>query len=42
MSDRGPEREVLLKHLNSQREHVLGILEGLSEAQLRRQVLPSG
>jgi hypothetical protein len=42
MSDRGPEREVLLKHLNSQREHVLGILEGLSEAQLRRPVLPSG
>jgi hypothetical protein len=31
MSDQGPEREVLLKHLNSQREHVLGILEGLTE-----------
>jgi len=28
--------------LNSQRAHVLGILEGLAEADLRRPVLPSG
>lgn len=34
--------EVLLGHLEAQRGHVLGILDGLSEAQLRRSVLPSG
>src|SRR5689334_1294698 len=28
--------------LDRQREHVVGILEGLSEEQLRRPVLPSG
>jgi Protein of unknown function (DUF664) len=42
--DRQPsrEREVLLAHLRAQRDHVLGILEGLPEEQLRRPVLPSG
>ncbi len=35
------ETEVLLHFLDQQREHVLGILEGLSEEQLRRPVLPS-
>ena len=32
----------LLKSLDHQRDHVLGILEGLSDEQLRRPVLPSG
>ena len=32
----------LLGALDGQREHVLGILEGLSEADLRRPVLPTG
>lgn len=32
----------LLASLNSQRRHVLGILEGLSDEALRRPVLPSG
>lgn len=36
------EREGLLSSLNAQREHVLGILEGLDEDALRRPVLPSG
>jgi hypothetical protein len=36
------ETEVLLGFLNAEREHVLGILDGLSEEQLRRPVLPSG
>jgi hypothetical protein len=36
------ELEVLLRYLEAQRNHVLGILEGLSEEQLRRPVLPSG
>lgn len=36
------ESATLLRSLTSQREHVLGILEGLSEADLRRPVLPSG
>src|SRR5579859_7344189 len=34
--------EVLLGFLDAEREHVLGILEGFSEEQLRRPVLPSG
>ena len=38
----GTESETLLAHLNAQREHVLGILEGLDEEALRRPVLPSG
>ena len=37
-----PEVEALLACLDSQREHVLGILDGLDEASLRRPVLPSG
>jgi hypothetical protein len=36
------ETELLLGFLNEQRNHVLGILEGLSGEQLRRPVLPSG
>ena len=35
------ETEVLLDFLNAERNHVLGVLEGLSEKQLRRPVLPS-
>jgi uncharacterized damage-inducible protein DinB len=35
------ESAVLLSTLNNQREHVLGILDGLSEDGLRRPVLPS-
>jgi hypothetical protein len=38
----GAESAALLKSLTGQREHVLGILEGLSDADLRRPVLPSG
>jgi hypothetical protein len=36
------ETDALLVSLNSQRQHVLGALEGLSEDDLRRSVLPSG
>jgi len=36
------ELETLKKYLDGQRGHVLGILEGLSEQDLRRPVLPSG
>ena len=36
------EKHALLTSLTSQREHVLGALEGLSDDQLRRPVLPSG
>jgi Protein of unknown function (DUF664) len=36
------ETELLRDFLDEQRNHVLGILEGLSEEQLRRPVLPSG
>lgn len=36
------ERDVLLNSLATQREHVLGILEGLSEEGFRRPVLPTG
>jgi hypothetical protein len=39
---RAKETEDLLDHLNGQRRHVLGILEDLDEAALRRPVLPSG
>ena len=38
MSD---EAQVLLQFLDAERDHVLGILEGLSEEQLRRPLLPS-
>ena len=37
-----PETNSLLGHLDAQRRHVLGILEGLDEDGLRRTVLPSG
>ncbi len=33
---------ILLETLNGQRRHVLGILDGLSDEDLRRPVLPSG
>jgi hypothetical protein len=36
------EKALLVAHLVSQRRHVLGILEGLSDEQLRRPVMPSG
>src|SRR6266571_2346560 len=36
------ESQALLSSLAAQRDHVLGILEGLSEEALRRPVLPSG
>ena len=36
------EPELLLDYLNEQRHHVVGTLEGLSDDQLRRPVLPSG
>ena len=36
------ETDLLLRHLDHQRAHVLGILEGLDEEALRRPVLPSG
>lgn len=37
-----PQAETMLSYLDSQRAHVLGILEGLGEDDLRRPVLPSG
>lgn len=36
------ENEVFLSSLTAQRDHVLGILEGLPDEALRRSVLPSG
>lgn len=36
------EKELLQRRLAGQRAHVLGILDGLSDEQLRRPVLPSG
>ncbi len=36
------ETRLLLGFLDHQRNHVLGIVEGLSEEQLRRPILPSG
>lgn len=36
------EKKVMLAALNNQREHVLGILDGLSDEDLRRPVLPTG
>ena len=38
----GSEHTALLGYLDAQREHVLGILEGLDEEALRRRTLPSG
>ncbi|MZD07982.1 DUF664 domain-containing protein [Streptomyces sp. SID5785] len=37
-----PEIQALLTTLDGQRRHVLGILDGLDDAALRRPVLPSG
>ncbi|MBO1753674.1 DUF664 domain-containing protein [Allobranchiibius sp. CTAmp26] len=37
-----PHRDLLLDYLRAQRRHVLGIVDGLTEEQLRRTVLPSG
>ena len=37
-----PETAVLKRFLDEQRQHVLGILDGLTEEQLARPVLPSG
>lgn len=46
MSDESPppdqELELLLSYLDGQRRHILGALEGLDDATLRRAVLPSG
>lgn len=36
------EHEVMLRYLNAQREHILGAIDGLSDEDLRRPVLPSG
>ncbi len=36
------EKEALVRQQNAQREHILGAIEGLDEAALRRPVLPSG
>jgi hypothetical protein len=36
------EKDALQVSLNSQRQHVLGVLEGLSQEQLRQPALPSG
>jgi Protein of unknown function (DUF664) len=37
-----PETQLLRDLLDEQSNHVLGILEGLTDEQLRRPVLPSG
>lgn len=37
-----PETELLFGHLRAQRQHVLGMVEGLDDEALRRPVLPSG
>lgn len=37
-----PENGILIRYLDAQREHALGILEGLDDDALRRRVLPSG
>ena len=42
MPDTVSEREALLTSLTGQRDHVLGILDGLPDDALRRPVLPSG
>jgi hypothetical protein len=36
------DKDALLASLNAQREHILGILDGLSAQELRRPVLPTG
>lgn len=40
--DDEPDRSLLLRQLNGQRRHVLEQLDGLSDEQLKRSVLPSG
>jgi hypothetical protein len=42
MAEVRQDKALLLSYLDRQRDHVLGILDGLSEEQLRRPVLPSG
>src|SRR3954451_20509065 len=44
MSHSGPAdtRSTLLSYLNAQRAHVLGILDGVTETDLRRPILSSG
>lgn len=42
MPDDSAERALLLSRLTSQRRHVISQLEGLTDEQLRRPVLPSG
>lgn len=41
-SDASSERDLLLSRLTAQRRHILDQVEGLSDAQLRQRVLPSG
>jgi uncharacterized damage-inducible protein DinB len=41
-SSESSEKALMLTALNSQRDHVLGILDGLSDEALRRPVLPTG
>ncbi len=41
-SQPSPESAVLLRWLTGAREHILGALDGLSDEDLRRAVLPSG
>lgn len=36
------EKDILVAYLNAQRQHVLGILDGLSDDDMDRAVLPSG
>lgn len=38
----GTEKDLLVANLDAQREHILGALEGLTDEQLRRPVLPTG
>jgi uncharacterized damage-inducible protein DinB len=41
-STEADEKTMVVAYLNAQRRHVLGILEGLSDEDMRRAVLPSG
>ena len=41
-TSRDVERVALLAHLGAQRRHIVGILDGLDDAALRRPMLPSG
>jgi uncharacterized damage-inducible protein DinB len=42
MSSATAERDLLAAYLHSSREHVVGIIDGLTDDELRRPVLPSG